>query len=76
MFLPKHLIYLIYQCFQEHEGDAYRRPTLLEKLAERGCDEETAIVMALDMLFAGIDTSSHLIGFILYELGQQIIECQ
>ena len=43
---------------------------VLEQLSQDGKDEETAFVMALDMLFAGIDTSSHSIGFILYQLGQ------
>ena len=29
-------------------------PSLLELFFDRGCDENTAIVMALDMMFAGI----------------------
>ena len=56
--------------FQEEKGDDNRQTTLLEQLAQGGSDEETAVVMALDMLFAGIDTSSHSIGFILYQLGR------
>ena len=59
----------MYIICKEQEADGGRPPTLLEQLAQRGCDEEAAVVMALDMMFAGIDTASHNIGFILYELG-------
>ena len=37
----------------EFDGD----PSMLELFFERGADESTAIVMALDMMFAGVDTS-------------------
>ena len=36
----------------------------------RGCDESTAIVMALDMMFAGIDTSSHTSAYAMYQLAK------
>jgi len=45
-------------------------PPLLVLFAERGCDEETAVVMAMDMMFAGIDTSSHTTAFALYALAK------
>lgn len=51
---------------QEEKGD----PTLLEMFLARGCDEATAVVMALDMMFAGVDTSSHLTAFALYRLAR------
>ena len=46
------------------EGD----PTLLELFAKNGCTEEHAIVMAMDMLFAGIDTSSPTVAWTLYQV--------
>ena len=64
------MIILPLKPFQEQKGNETRQTTLLEQLAQKGSEEETAIVMALDMLFAGIDTSSHSIGFILYQLGE------
>ena len=45
-------------------------PTLLELFAARGCSERVATVMALDMIFAGIDTSSHTSAFFLYHLAK------
>ena len=48
------------------EGD----PSMLELFFERGVDEATAIVMALDMMFAGVDTSSHTSAFIMYHLAK------
>ena len=36
----------------------------------RGCDETTAIVMALDMMFAGIDTSSHTSSYAMFQLAK------
>lgn len=50
----------------KEEGDA----TLLEMFKARGCDEQTAVVMALDMIFAGVDTSSHTASFLLYHLAK------
>ena len=51
------------------EGDS-GPPTLLELFAARGCSEQVATVMALDMIFAGIDTSSHSSAFFLYHLAK------
>lgn len=45
-------------------------PSLLELFFARGCDESTAIVMALDMMFAGIDTSSHTSAYAMYQLAK------
>lgn len=42
----------------------------MELLLARGCDESTAIVMALDMMFAGIDTSSHTSAYAMYQLAK------
>ena len=50
------------------EGDD--DPSMLELFFERGVDESTAIVMALDMMFAGVDTSSHTSAFIMYQLAK------
>ena len=50
----------------KEDGD----PTLLELFKSRGCDEKTAVVMALDMIFAGIDTSSHTAAFMMYHLAE------
>ena len=43
---------------------------MLELFFERGVDVSTAIVMALDMMFAGVDTSSHTSAFIMYQLAK------
>jgi hypothetical protein len=40
-----------------NKGDDTGEPSLIEMFYDRGCDDATAIVMALDMMFAGIDTS-------------------
>ena len=45
-------------------------PTLLELFAARGCSEKVATVMALDMIFAGVDTSSHSSAFFMYHLAR------
>ena len=45
-------------------------PTLLELFFARGCTENTAIVMALDMMFAGIDTSSHTSAYAMFQLAK------
>ena len=50
----------------DDEGD----PSILELLFARGCDENTAVVMAIDMIFAGIDTSSHTLAFLMYQLAK------
>nr|APH81397.1 cytochrome P450 CYP3020A1 [Tigriopus kingsejongensis] len=49
-----------------HTADADK--TLLEQFHDRGCDEATTVVMALDMIFGGIDTTSHTVAFALYNL--------
>ena len=50
--------------------DPEEDPPMLVLFAERGCDEETAVVMAMDMLFAGIDTSSNTTAFTFYQLAK------
>ncbi len=45
-------------------------PTLLEMFAARGCDEATTVTMALDMMFAGVDTTSHALSFAMYHLAR------
>ena len=50
----------------QEEGD----PSMLELFFSRGVDENTAVVMALDMMFAGVDTSSHTSGFLMYQLAK------
>jgi cytochrome P450 len=52
------------------KGEETGDPSLLEMFFDRGCDEATAIVMALDMMFAGIDTSSHLSAYAMYRLAR------
>jgi hypothetical protein len=53
-----------------NKGDDKGEPTLIEMFFDRGCDEATAIIMALDMMFAGIDASSHLSAYALYRLAR------
>ena len=50
-------------------------PTLLELFAQNGCTEEHAIAMAMDMLFAGIDTSAPTVAWTLYELAKHPEVC-
>jgi cytochrome P450 len=50
------------------QGGEGREKTMLELFKEQGCDTGVATTMALDMLFAGVDTSSHTIAFALYYL--------
>ena len=45
-------------------------PSLLEQFYDRGLDEATTAVMALDMMFAGIDTASHTSCFAMYHLAR------
>jgi cytochrome P450 len=53
-----------------NKGDDTGEPSLIEMFYDRGCDDATAIVMALDMMFAGIDTSSHLTAFAMFQLAR------
>jgi cytochrome P450 family 49 subfamily A len=53
---------------REGKTDTNANPTLLEQFFARGCDERVASVMAQDMIFAGIDTSSHAAAFFMYHL--------
>ncbi len=43
------------------EQDVDTDPTLLERFFKRGCDEDTAIVMAMDMMFAGTSMIKHIL---------------
>ncbi len=52
------------------QKDPAEDPSLLELFFARGCDENTAIVMALDMMFAGIDTSSHTSSYVMFQLAK------
>merc|ERR1712241_365432 len=45
-------------------------PSLLELFFARGCDEHTAVSTALDMMFAGVDTSSHTSAYIMFQLSK------
>ncbi|XP_054706268.1 probable cytochrome P450 301a1, mitochondrial [Uloborus diversus] len=50
-----------------------REPTLLQTmLLTPGLEKEGATVMVADMLLGGIDTTSHTVGFILYELARSM----
>ena len=51
-----------------HNIPANDEPSLLEQFYDNGVDKPTAVVMALDMMFAGIDTASHTVCFALYHL--------
>ena len=50
--------------------DATEDPSLLELFFARGCSESVAVVMALDMMFAGIDTSSHTSAYAMYQMAK------
>nr|QST15057.1 CYP362A4 protein [Diaphanosoma celebensis] len=45
-------------------------PTILEELLSRGLSTEDAVVMVMDMLMAGIDTTSHSTSFLMYLLAR------
>ena len=48
-----------------------KKDSLMTKLKmDHECDEETLRALAEDLLFAGIDTSSHLVAFSLYFLAK------
>ena len=51
-----------------HSSEQVDDPTMLERFAQNGCDQEIASVMAMDMMLAGIDTSSHTVAWTLYQL--------
>ena len=67
--LDKKHVQLSWRRIQENPGDD-KESTLLELFAENGCNEEHATAMAMDMLFAGIDTSAPTVAWTLYELAK------
>nr|QST15056.1 CYP362A3 protein [Diaphanosoma celebensis] len=50
--------------------DSEQDPTILEELLSRGLSTEDAVVMVMDMLMAGIDTTSHSTSFLMYLLAR------
>ena len=55
---------------KEAGEESSEEPSLLEQFYDRGVDEATAVVMGLDMMFAGIDTSSHTVCLAMYRLAR------
>jgi hypothetical protein len=51
-------------------GVVSEEPTLLEMLEAHGCDEATIVTMALEMMFGGVDTTSHALAFAMYHLAR------
>ena len=50
--------------------DSEENDTILEQLLLRGLPAKDAVVMVVDMLMAGIDTTSHTAAFLLYHLAR------
>nr|QST15060.1 CYP362A7 protein [Diaphanosoma celebensis] len=46
--------------------DSEEEPTILEELLVRGMSQKDALVMVIDMLMAGIDTTSNVLSFLLF----------
>lgn len=51
---------------KDHNRDSDREPSVLEKMLK--IDRHAAIVMAMDMLFAGVDTVSSFLGISLVNM--------
>ncbi len=51
-------------------SDADADPTMIEELLLRGLQPKDVVVMVIDMLMAGIDTTSHTTAFLLYYLAR------
>jgi len=49
-----------------------QKTTLLEYLYDKGCDEAASTAILLDILFAGVDTTSHTMAFAIYLLAKHI----
>ena len=58
--------FILAQCSSVKSWDQ----TAILTIFDRGASESVAIVMALDMMFAGIDTSSHTSAYALYQLAK------
>ena len=50
--------------------DSDEEPTILEQLLLRGMSPQDAVVMVIDLLMAGIDTTSHTTSFLFYFLAK------
>lgn len=51
-------------------ADSDEEPSILEQMFERGLSSQDAVVMTIDLLMAGIDTTSHTTSFLLYQLAR------
>ena len=58
------------QNIQNRPADFEGEPTILEELLSRGLSLEDTVVMVIDMLMAGIDTTSHSSSFLFYLLAR------
>ncbi|KAK2719090.1 hypothetical protein QYM36_004800 [Artemia franciscana] len=55
---------------QNREPVSEENPTILESILARGLSPRDAILMVVDLLMAGIDTTSHTTSFLFYHLAQ------